>query len=439
MIPALIDHLWQSSLFVLLAWGVTSLLHRNGAHLRYWVWLAASLKFLVPFSLLALLGNQLGARVVDVPVTEAFSTAQQVAAPLVAPATFIASSEANSFNLIEALVLTVWAIGFLALVLRWLVRWRELAAIVRSAGPSTVVAPIPVLSSPTLLEPGVVGICRPVLLLPEQIAVQLDGGQLQAILEHELCHVRRRDNLTTAIHMVVEAVFWFHPLVWWVGARLIHERERACDEAVVRRGHRAQTYAEGILTVCRHYVASKLACVCGVSGADLETRLEAIMKNETIVGLSRARSLLLGISALAVLVVPVLAGLTFPSHVLAQTPAAKTVSTVATPVGKIQLIDGKRVRLKYQDADVRAVLRALADAAHVNMLVSDKVGGTVTVDLAEMPWEQALTIVLNAMELVKREKDGIIFIELAANALKAWTPPWIHQTKNVSTDPSDRC
>jgi bla regulator protein BlaR1 len=54
---------------------------------------------------------------------------------------------------------------------------------------------------------------------------------MEAMLAHELCHVRRRDNLTSAMHMVVEVVFWFHPLVWWIGVRLMEERERACDEA----------------------------------------------------------------------------------------------------------------------------------------------------------------------------------------------------------------
>ena len=69
-------------------------------------------------------------------------------------------------------------------------------------------------------------------------------------MAHEVCHVRRRDNLTAALHMLVEAAFWFHPLVWWLGARLVAERERACDEAVLRLGRRPEAYAEGILKVC---------------------------------------------------------------------------------------------------------------------------------------------------------------------------------------------
>ena len=68
------------------------------------------------------------------------------------------------------------------------------------------------------------GILRPVLLWPREIDVQLDDAQVRAVLAHELTHARRRDNLTAAMHMFVEAVFWFHPLVWWIGARLVDER-----------------------------------------------------------------------------------------------------------------------------------------------------------------------------------------------------------------------
>ena len=86
------------------------------------------------------------------------------------------------------------------------------------------------------LEPGVFGIFRPFLLLPEGLSDHLTPAQFEAIVAHELCHVRRRDNFSSAIHMVVEALFWFHPAVWWIRARLVEERERACDEAVLRMG-----------------------------------------------------------------------------------------------------------------------------------------------------------------------------------------------------------
>src|SRR5207249_5075322 len=125
--------------------------------------------------------------------------------------------------------------------------------------------------------PGVVGLFRPILLLPASIEERLTMLQLDAVLAHELCHVRRRDNLTSAIHMIVEAIFWFHPLVWWIGARLVEERERACDEAVLSLGSEPHDYAEAILKVCSQYVESPLACTSGVSGSDLKKRIQAIL------------------------------------------------------------------------------------------------------------------------------------------------------------------
>ena len=103
------------------------------------------------------------------------------------------------------------------------------------------------MSSPWTFEPGVVGIWRPVLLLPEGLADRLTPAQLNAVIAHERCHVGRHDNLAAAVHMLVEAIFWFHPLVWWIERRMIDERERACDEAVLRAGNDPDEYAEGIL------------------------------------------------------------------------------------------------------------------------------------------------------------------------------------------------
>ena len=106
------------------------------------------------------------------------------------------------------------------------------------------------MSTPSRLEPGVFGIFRPIVVLPEGIAEQLTTAQFEAVLAHELCHARRRDNLAAAVHMLAEALFWFHPLVWWIGVRLVEERERACDEEVLRTAADPQNYAEGIVAVC---------------------------------------------------------------------------------------------------------------------------------------------------------------------------------------------
>jgi uncharacterized protein (TIGR03435 family) len=168
-------------------------------------------------------------------------------------------------------------------------------------------AGVDVRATPGVMEPGVVGLWRPVLLVPSGIEDDLAPRQLAAVLTHELCHIRRRDNVTAAVHMVVEAVFWFYPVVWWIGSRLVDERERACDEEVVRTFGEPQTYAEGIVNVCRRYVESPLVCVSGVSGSNVKNRIRDIMSNRAVATLSVAKkAVLVSVGAIAV-VGPILA------------------------------------------------------------------------------------------------------------------------------------
>jgi bla regulator protein blaR1 len=160
------------------------------------------------------------------------------------------------------------------------------------------------------LEPSIFGILRPVLLWPQGISEHLDDRHLEAIAAHEVWHVRRRDNLAGAIHMLVAAIFWFHPLVWWLGARLLEERERACDEQVLALGSVPQIYAESILKTCEFCTASTLACVSGVTGAQLKQRIVQIMTLQTARQLDFSRKLLLTAAGFTAISVPLLLGIT---------------------------------------------------------------------------------------------------------------------------------
>jgi uncharacterized protein (TIGR03435 family) len=184
---------------------------------------------------------------------------------------------------------------------------------------------LPVIYSGALIEPGIFGIFRPVLLMPAGILERLSAEQMRAIVAHEMCHVRRRDNLTFALHMVVETLLWFHPAVWWIGARLIEERERACDEAVIEAGGEALVYVEGILNVCKFYVESPIACVAGVTGADLKKRIGRIMTEQVVRKMSLgAKILICGVILLAS-GLPVAAGLGLASWSLAQSQSDEVV------------------------------------------------------------------------------------------------------------------
>src|SRR5690606_22813678 len=108
-----------------------------------------------------------------------------------------------------ALLALVWLLGTCFVATRWLVRWRAVRRMVRSARPELQWHfPVPVRVTDAHLEPGLVGIIRPVLLMPEGITDRLTAEQMRAVLAHEACHLRRRDNLMAALHMLTEALFW---------------------------------------------------------------------------------------------------------------------------------------------------------------------------------------------------------------------------------------
>jgi len=338
---AMANHLWQSTVFAGVAGVLALALRNNHARTRYWLWLAASAKFLVPFSLLSAVGSRLGwLRVArpDLPVVmeqigQPFTPSPEPAA--VAPA--VLSQHASA---LPYLLFAIWTCGVLAVAFSWWRRWRRIRAAVRAASRVDLAfgieGAVPVLSSPAMLEPGVFGVFRPVLLLPEGIADRLAPAQLEAILAHELCHVRRRDNLAAALHMLVEAIFWFHPLVWWIGARLVEERERACDEEVLRRGSRPEVYAESILRTCQFYLESPLVCMSGIAGSDLKKRITRIMTQRAAKRLSAGRKLLLACAGTAAVAVPIVIGLMNAPPSRAQSPEATGAARPAFDVASIK-------------------------------------------------------------------------------------------------------
>ena len=322
------NHVWQSTLFAAVAGLLTRALSKNRAGTRYCVWLAASVKFLVPCSLLLALGGQVGRHSTAATSAPALSyAAAQISQHFTVP-TILATNPplaaSAPVNWIPAVLCAVWAIGCATVLLSWWRRWRGLRAALRTATPLDLPVGIKAMTSAAFAEPGVFGIRHPVLLLPAGITDVLSPAQLEAIIAHELCHVRRRDNLATAIHMGVEALFWFHPLVWWLGARLMEERERACDEDVLLMGSEPETYSEAILKICELYLESPLPCVAGVTGATLKKRIENIMSKTTGLQLSFTKKAVLAAAGVAALIAPIATGILNAPVIHAQPAAATT-------------------------------------------------------------------------------------------------------------------
>ncbi len=176
MLPVL-DHLWQSTLFACVAGLLTLALKRNRARVRHWVWISASVKFLIPVSLLIALGGHIEWRapgpssisVVMDEVSQPF-TASPVSLPL--PVTVPAAASPLPWVLAG-----IWACGFIGIGWSWLVRWRRIRDAVRAGSAVEAGCGVPVRAvTARVTEPGIFGVLRPVLILPEGIFERLTAG-----------------------------------------------------------------------------------------------------------------------------------------------------------------------------------------------------------------------------------------------------------------------
>jgi len=350
-IDVVVNHLWQSSWFVVGAAAVAFALRAHSPKVRHWIWLAASLKFLVPFALLVGVGSLVpwpppsvaSAPVGVIPDAVAFVVEpfpQDVAA--VGP-------EPSPLDVVPLALVVVWAVGFIAIVI---VRGRQALDVrtaLRTGTPVTLPIRIPAVTVSGRTGPGVVGVLRPMLVLPAALLGRLGPRQLDAVLAHEWSHVVRRDNMFAAIHMLVEAVFWFHPFVWWIGSRLLDERERACDEEVLTSGCTPMDYVEGILTVCRFHTEFELPCVAGVTGANVKQRVHAILEGGTARSLSRSNRVVLAVMALSTIAAPIGVGVFDPSSARAQS---------------LIVADDGQARPRFDVTSVKSIDRALMTRDH---------------------------------------------------------------------------
>ncbi len=141
----------------------------------------------------------------------------------------------------EAWLVAIWLVG-MTVSLVWLAvgwRWaRRLAA----TGRVSEVDPR-VYESPALTSPCAVGVWRGRVLVPSSWRLWPVQRRMM-VVTHELAHLERRDGLIALMARLTRAVFWFHPLAWWLERRIAVAAEQACDERVLDAGHDAETYAQ---------------------------------------------------------------------------------------------------------------------------------------------------------------------------------------------------
>ncbi|RPI61133.1 MAG: GWxTD domain-containing protein, partial [Lysobacterales bacterium] len=165
-----------------------------------------------------------------------------------------------------------------------------------------------------------VGVLRPRVLLPEGWQ-HWPHARLAAVLEHERAHVRRRDSALQWLALLNRALFWFHPLAWWLERHLSALAEQACDAAVLARGHEPAEYSDGLLELARAARQRPATAVIGMAmpGSALGARIAQILDGTVPRAASRRASA--GAVCIAALAAAGLGAVTLVQAVVSQ-PAA---------------------------------------------------------------------------------------------------------------------
>jgi beta-lactamase regulating signal transducer with metallopeptidase domain len=217
-------HLLYASLVWFAAWALTSLRNAS-ATMKYWIWVGASLNFILPFGAM-----------VDRIWTPRLSWARPISA-IGAVGAIISENLA-----VASLLGMVWLVGALLMLLRLFLRikaeQRESGAETRPSGDEGrhwLAQGVPVRFAAGRRAPSVEGVIHPHISLPADIEGLLTEPELDAVLLHEVTHAKRRDNLIRLIHEIGLCILWFHPLMWVTSSRLALFRELSCDESVIQR------------------------------------------------------------------------------------------------------------------------------------------------------------------------------------------------------------
>ncbi|HYM59764.1 MAG TPA: M56 family metallopeptidase [Thermoanaerobaculia bacterium] len=347
----MIAHVLSATLTLAIILMICAAPSHAAARTRHALLLLALVRFMVPIALPRQVGN---AFAIDLA-----AVVRSAAAPA-APA-FLSGSWLVPAWIGGAVILGI-------VTLRRHLRFRRRAM----AGSVPVLAEVSdreVRSSRGLAEPAVIGIVRPVIVLPALLHDSLDQNELRAVLRHELAHVARRDNASAALARIVCLAFWWNPLVWIAASRMRAEAERACDEAVLDAGTDPSHYVGAIAKVCRGAIGPRPAGISFAHGSPLNERLEGIMSHRTRG--SNVHKALIAIAA--VLVVAIGIG-TAPSALAGRTGGSTTPPVLVKKINPEYTEAAKNARLEGSVV-VAVVIDATGDVAKADVIEGFPGGG----------------------------------------------------------------
>jgi len=281
---ALLHFVWQGALIALLAWITLGILRNRSAQVRYVVSCGALgiMTALPVITAWVVYRAPAPAGIANPWVDVAPSAGPSILAPAASLPTWIAA--------VESWALPVWFVGVLIFAARLIWISRHVArlqrsgeaaetpvadAVARLAHRMNIRGPLRVLVSRLTDTPCVVGWLRPVILLPAAALLGLGVEQLETVLAHELAHIRRHDYLVNLLQTISETLLFYHPAIWWVSARIRHERELCCDDLVVAVCGDAIGYARALTKLERlRMIAPELAV--SSTGGSLLYRIERL-------------------------------------------------------------------------------------------------------------------------------------------------------------------
>jgi type II secretory pathway component GspD/PulD (secretin)/beta-lactamase regulating signal transducer with metallopeptidase domain/tetratricopeptide (TPR) repeat protein len=298
----LLHFLWQGAAIAALLLLAQAILHRSSATTRYWAaCVALSLMASAPLLTFGYLVKPREIPIIrPVPIaivsqetavtwpvaTPQSQPEQNPAAPTPEPSLLVRVQ--NSLPWLVAAWLSAVTVLSLRLLLGWLYlgrikksgieslgeAWEEkLAILVRQLQISR---PIRLFKSILVEVPTVIGWLRPVILLPASSLTSLTPSQLEAILAHELTHIRRHDYLVNLLQSAVETLLFYHPAVWWVSRHICQERENCCDDLTVKICGDRIAYAKALATL-EELRSTPLRLTVAASGGSLLQRIRRLM------------------------------------------------------------------------------------------------------------------------------------------------------------------
>ena len=284
LVVTFLHSLWQGPAIACCLWTVLRVLPSNWPRLRYAAALSAlavlALAVPVTYTVLGLPEDVItGRSTAASPVT--------VMPPAIPPITagVPASSPVNWF----VVVLSLWALGALIMLIRLIMDLRMAGRLLAQArepdealwrraqrlrAQARLWRTVRVLVIDHLPSPAVVGVLRPVILMPAAIVCEMSPAHLEAVLLHELAHIRRHDYLINLLQRMLEALLFFNPAIWWISRQIRIEREACCDAFAARKLGEPARMAEAIERSAK-LVLPRLAIAMG---SDERTLLERVKR-----------------------------------------------------------------------------------------------------------------------------------------------------------------